>query len=367
MKKQFREWDMNRDKPIYMSKDAIYEEEGGKLNENGYFVGTHIRSYRLGTGMIQIKKLMKDPNERIPKNKIDKNGDEIKYLEKNEKGVITSIVFVDKNDFATRYTLTDLYAEGGNTSNSKTKYNFRANNSPLIKYANFVDGSHINLVRLIKPYANGDAYVIGISNLKDGQKTSGFKTLAKAEAKFDILVKEKQQNVGLRNGDRTQNYEQGGNLENNFEAIYNRQKIQLKGTSLWDAKQKAIQRLNVPKSKQGLLSVYSIGSSENQDFRYYAEGGAVRGGLFQVGDNVMVKDSGYMTSFDGFNISEPATIISKSKSKAFGKVVYFYGIETADGQRPYNQAYEKNLTLVEKMAKGGNILSTGFNYEIGGL
>lgn len=150
-------------------------------------------------------------------------------------------------------------------------------------------------------------------------------------------------------------YAEGGNLENNFEAIYNRQKIQLKGTSLWDAKQKAIQRLNVPKSKQGLLSVYSIGSSENQDFRYYAEGGAVRGGLFQVGDKVMVKDSGYMTSFDGFNISEPATIISKSKSKAFGKVVYFYGIETADGQRPYNKAYEKNLTLVDKMAKGGKL------------
>jgi hypothetical protein len=36
----------------------------------------------------------------------------------------------------------------------------RVFNSPLIRYANFEDGSHINLIRLTKPYANGVEYAI---------------------------------------------------------------------------------------------------------------------------------------------------------------------------------------------------------------
>jgi len=57
----------------------------------------------------------------------------------------------------------------------------RAFSSPLIKYANFENESFLNLIRLNKPYANGDAYAIHPAGLM-------FKTLDKAEAKFDQLV-----------------------------------------------------------------------------------------------------------------------------------------------------------------------------------
>ena len=36
----------------------------------------------------------------------------------------------------------------------------RVFNSPLIEYANFNGNRHINLIRLIKPYADGTKYVV---------------------------------------------------------------------------------------------------------------------------------------------------------------------------------------------------------------
>ena len=36
----------------------------------------------------------------------------------------------------------------------------RVFNSPLIEYANFADGSFVNLIRLNKPYANGVSYAV---------------------------------------------------------------------------------------------------------------------------------------------------------------------------------------------------------------
>jgi hypothetical protein len=102
------------------------------------------------------------------------------------------------------------------------------------------------------------------------------------------------------------------------------------------------------------------------DYPYLAKGGELdinkyagagmfaRGGMFEVGDKVMVNDSGYMKLYHGFDLSEPATIISKNKSKVSGKVMYFYGLELADGKRPYNTAPESKLKKVE-YAKGGEV------------
>lgn len=61
----------------------------------------------------------------------------------------------------------------------------------------------------------------------------------------------------------------GPNLtETKFYAWYNKDKIEIEATSLWDAKQKAIKQLKVPKSKQGMLAVKSAGSMDKQEFRY---------------------------------------------------------------------------------------------------
>ena len=81
-----------------------------------------------------------------------------------------------------------------------------------------------------------------------------------------------------------------------------------------------------------------------------ADGGSVRGGKFNVGDTVMVNDTGYVKYFSEFDLSKPVTIISKNKTKLnkAGKsfTAYSYGIQLADGKKPFNNAPEQLLTAV---------------------
>ena len=65
----------------------------------------------------------------------------------------------------------------------------RAFNSPLIEYANFEDGSFVNLIRLIKPYANGNSYAVYETTKSPFCSNGMFKTLEKAKTKFDLMVK----------------------------------------------------------------------------------------------------------------------------------------------------------------------------------
>ena len=53
-----------------------------------------------------------------------------------------------------------------------------------------------------------------------------------------------------------------------FYAFFNNKKIEIEGKDLWDAKQKAITQLKVPKSKIGYLAVVSAESQKNQDFKF---------------------------------------------------------------------------------------------------
>ena len=59
--------------------------------------------------------------------------------------------------------------------------------------------------------------------------------------------------------------------ETKFIAFFMGKKIDVEGKDLWDAKQKAILQLKVPKSKLGLLAVVSAESQKNQDFRFESE------------------------------------------------------------------------------------------------
>lgn len=60
-----------------------------------------------------------------------------------------------------------------------------------------------------------------------------------------------------------------------FIAMYNGKKADIEADTLLEAKKKAIEKLNVPKSKQGLLSVVPNSFMENEDFRFMAKGGMV--------------------------------------------------------------------------------------------
>ena len=68
----------------------------------------------------------------------------------------------------------------------------RVFNSPLIMYANFADGSHVNLIRLIKPYASGAAYAVHETTKSPFCSNGLFTTLEKAKEKFNLMVKNAQ-------------------------------------------------------------------------------------------------------------------------------------------------------------------------------
>jgi hypothetical protein len=64
----------------------------------------------------------------------------------------------------------------------------RVFNSPLIEFANFKDGSHVNLIRLIKSYANGVCYAVHETTKSPFCSNGMFKTYEKAKNKFELMV-----------------------------------------------------------------------------------------------------------------------------------------------------------------------------------
>jgi hypothetical protein len=61
--------------------------------------------------------------------------------------------------------------------------------SPLIEYANFADGSFVNLIRLIKPYANGVKYAVYETTKSPFCSNGLFSTYDNAKNKFELMVK----------------------------------------------------------------------------------------------------------------------------------------------------------------------------------
>ncbi len=81
----------------------------------------------------------------------------------------------------------------------------RVFNSPLIEYANFEDGSHINLIRLNKPYANGIAYAVHETTHSPFCSNGLFTTYDKAKLKFELMIINNQHNTKCTNRGLTKN------------------------------------------------------------------------------------------------------------------------------------------------------------------
>lgn len=62
-------------------------------------------------------------------------------------------------------------------------------NSPLVAYCNFSDGSHVNLIRLLKPYANGISYGVHETTKSTFCSNGMFKTYEQALSKFELMCK----------------------------------------------------------------------------------------------------------------------------------------------------------------------------------
>ena len=75
----------------------------------------------------------------------------------------------------------------------------RVFNSPLIEFANFKDGSHVNLIKLNKPYANGDNYAVHETTKSPFCSNGLFKTYDRAKEKFELMIKGGQYESKLQN------------------------------------------------------------------------------------------------------------------------------------------------------------------------
>jgi hypothetical protein len=72
-------------------------------------------------------------------------------------------------------------------------------------FANFADGSHVNLIRLNKPYANGNSYAVHETTKSPFCSNGLYKTFEGAKAKFDLMVKNGQTVSELIETGTTQN------------------------------------------------------------------------------------------------------------------------------------------------------------------
>jgi hypothetical protein len=55
-------------------------------------------------------------------------------------------------------------------------------------FANFEDGSHVNLIKLCKPYANGASYAVHETTKSPFCSNGMFRDFAAAKKKFDLMV-----------------------------------------------------------------------------------------------------------------------------------------------------------------------------------
>ena len=61
--------------------------------------------------------------------------------------------------------------------------------NPLIAYANFEDGSFVNLIQLRKPYANGRSFAVYVANKNPLCSNGMFSTFKRGMNKFNLMVR----------------------------------------------------------------------------------------------------------------------------------------------------------------------------------
>ena len=65
----------------------------------------------------------------------------------------------------------------------------RVTNSPLIDYVNFRDGSHVNLIKISKPYADGRSYYVHETTKSIFCSSGYFVSYEEAIEKFNLMVR----------------------------------------------------------------------------------------------------------------------------------------------------------------------------------
>lgn len=77
--------------------------------------------------------------------------------------------------------------------------------SPLIEFVNFEDGTHVNLIKLNKPYANGDSWAVHETTKSIFCSNGMFKDFNSAKDKFNLMVKNGTTSSPIKNRGVTNN------------------------------------------------------------------------------------------------------------------------------------------------------------------
>jgi len=75
----------------------------------------------------------------------------------------------------------------------------RVFNGPLVQFANFTNNTHVNLIRLKKPYSNGISYAVQHVTKSQFNDSGLFKTIEQATKRFESVVNKSLQETTLRN------------------------------------------------------------------------------------------------------------------------------------------------------------------------
>jgi hypothetical protein len=113
--------------------------------------------------------------------------------------------------------------------------------------------------------------------------------------------------------------------ETKFYAFFNGKKHEIEGDSLYDAKQKAITQLKVPKSKVGLLAIVNAGEHEKGSFKF--EGLSPDIAKYMIGiykGFEKVENDGVMIYDSPKNAEKAAEYLNKKKIAASSNGKYLY-------------------------------------------
>jgi hypothetical protein len=113
--------------------------------------------------------------------------------------------------------------------------------------------------------------------------------------------------------------------ETKFIAFFNGKKHEVEGKDLWDAKQKAITMLKVPKSKVGLLAVVNAGEHERGSFQFENLSPDVAKHMIGIYKGFsLVNGDGTMTYDTPANAKKAAAYLNKNKIAASSDGKYLY-------------------------------------------
>jgi len=223
-------------------KEIIVSDDGGKTKEkysksNGFsgytlrykgnqyeFVSSYGKGSTIGVGNFSVWEIVKgNPKKLYTGSEMGANKFAKKYnstMPKDGRGLETWDAKATEEQVAKHHqssygtATSQQYAKGSTV---------RANKSSLLKYANFEDNWHINLLQL-NPYRNqdglrykgGNKYAVARVGAKSGQEVFEFKTLEEAENKFNELVELSKTYSPLVKEGKTSNYAKGGNTPSNW-------------------------------------------------------------------------------------------------------------------------------------------------------